>query len=225
MKIDYSALNESVFIKNIKQYIAFKFLNFINLDDDIIDNHEEKLKTKKRQVLNTTDWLYFKLGIDNLKTRNGIFTIDLGKPIHAVEIEENNNISLSENWIPYVTRTKENNGTEFFVDIYTLYENMINSENCITIGAEGFKAFYQSKKFINGNKVNILKNENINKYNALFICAVLNIELEMKFNYGRGATKERLKRLKIKLPVTKDGQPDWQFMEDYIKSLPYSKEI
>ena len=30
---------------------------------------------------------------------------------------------------------------------------------------------------------------------------------------------------KIKLPVTAEGKPDWQFMEDYIKSLPFSKNI
>ena len=29
----------------------------------------------------------------------------------------------------------------------------------------------------------------------------------------------------IKLPVDKDGKPDWQFMEDYIKSLPYSVNL
>ena len=30
---------------------------------------------------------------------------------------------------------------------------------------------------------------------------------------------------RIKLPVTPSGEPDWKFMEDYIKSLPYSKNI
>ena len=31
--------------------------------------------------------------------------------------------------------------------------------------------------------------------------------------------------MKIKLPVTPSGEPDWKFMENYIKSLPYSKHI
>lgn len=30
---------------------------------------------------------------------------------------------------------------------------------------------------------------------------------------------------KIKLPVDTEGNPDWQLMEDYIKSLPYSKYL
>ena len=29
----------------------------------------------------------------------------------------------------------------------------------------------------------------------------------------------------IMLPVDGNNHPDWQFMEDYIKSLPYSKNL
>ena len=31
--------------------------------------------------------------------------------------------------------------------------------------------------------------------------------------------------MKIKLPATPSGEPNWQFMEDYIKSLPFSRNI
>ena len=31
--------------------------------------------------------------------------------------------------------------------------------------------------------------------------------------------------MRIKLPVTPSGEPDWKFMEDYIKSLPFSRNI
>ena len=43
-----------------------------------------------------------------------------------------------------------------------------------------------------------------------------------RFNYGRKWGIDRMKKSLIKLPVDSDGKPDWQFMEDYIKSLPYS---
>ena len=33
---------------------------------------------------------------------------------------------------------------------------------------------------------------------------------------------DRMQKSLIKLPVDSNGKPDWQFMEDYIKSLPYS---
>lgn len=31
--------------------------------------------------------------------------------------------------------------------------------------------------------------------------------------------------MRLKLPVTSTGAPDWQFMEDYIKALPYRDRI
>lgn len=31
--------------------------------------------------------------------------------------------------------------------------------------------------------------------------------------------------LDVKLPITPQGTPDWQFMEDYIKSLPYGDRL
>jgi hypothetical protein len=65
----------------------------------------------------------------------------------------------------------------------------------------------------------------LNKYNAKFLITILDKELEYKFNYGRGAVKNRLELLEIKLPTTPQGDPDWKFMEEYIKSLPYSGNL
>jgi hypothetical protein len=35
----------------------------------------------------------------------------------------------------------------------------------------------------------------------------------------------KIKEETIKLPVCKNGDPDWDFMEKYIKALPYSNKI
>jgi len=37
--------------------------------------------------------------------------------------------------------------------------------------------------------------------------------------------KERLETFEIKLPTDNEGNPDWNFMETYIKSLPYSNNL
>jgi hypothetical protein len=65
----------------------------------------------------------------------------------------------------------------------------------------------------------------LNIYNGLFLTAVLNLSIKLKYSYGRGATKEKLSLLDIKLPINSKNQPDWEFMEDYIKSLPYSASL
>lgn len=87
---------------------------------------------------------------------------------------------------------------------------------------------YQPNNFATGNKVYTLKNVNLNKYNALFITTILNKEA-YKYSYGRARILSKLSNEIIKLPaITKeDGtyEPDWEYMENYIKSLPYGDRI
>ena len=121
----------------------------------------------------------------------------------------------------YITRTSENNG---ITDLIKLEDgSFLNNGNCITIGAEGLYAFYQNQDFIAGVKIYTIKNEYLNKYIALFICTVLNQQI-YKYSYGRARILEKIIDEKINLPTTQDNQPDWQFMEDFIKKI-YNKVI
>lgn len=103
--------------------------------------------------LNANDWESFRL--------SEIFDFELGRPIHNSEIEDldDANKYISDKTIPYVTRTAGNNGIERILYLSQLksFNSKINNGNCITVGAEGFTAYYQPFNFINGNKVNILR--------------------------------------------------------------------
>ena len=123
--------------------------------------------------------------------------------------------------IPFVSRTVFNNDVECFVDIDS---SKLIDGNCITIGAEGKYAFYQMENFVTGVKVYTLRHDRLNKYNAMFICTILNQEFQ-KYSYGRARIIELIKSEKIKLPVDREGQIDWKYMENYIKSLPYGDII
>ncbi len=61
----------------------------------------------------------------------------------------------------------------------------------------------------------------MNFYVDLFLVTILNLE-RYRYNYGRKASQTRLKTISIKLPV-RNGQPDFEFMMQCIKGLPYSK--
>jgi len=63
----------------------------------------------------------------------------------------------------------------------------------------------------------------MNKYIAMFLVTILNLE-QYRYNYGRKCSQDRMNQIKIKLPA-KDRQPDFNFMEDYIKSLSYSSSL
>lgn len=138
---------------------------------------------------------------------------------------------LDDGEIPFISRTAENNGCDGYVSVERC---AITQGNCITIGAEGIYSFYQPKDFATGNKVYTLRNDNINFYHYMFISTILNKE-DYKYSYGRARIKSKLEEEIIKLPIMYSNNnpvidetrtysdegyiPDWQFMEDYIKSL------
>ena len=99
--------------------------------------------------------------------------------------------------------------------------------NLITVSSNGSvgEAFYQGSRFRATGDINILKPKfKLNVYIALFLNTVIMKE-KFRFNYGRKWGKDKILNHRIKLPVDSGGNPDWQFMEDYIKSLPYSAHL
>ena len=83
---------------------------------------------------------------------------------------------------------------------------------------------YQPKNFsASDNVVKLIPNFKMNKYVALFLVTILNLE-NYRYNYGRKASQTRLKTLYIKLPE-RNGKPDFEFMETFIQSLPYSRNL
>jgi len=63
----------------------------------------------------------------------------------------------------------------------------------------------------------------LNKYTAMYIKTVWR-KNSYKYSYGRPAIKENIVKTYLRLPE-KNGQPDWETMEEYIKSLPYADQI
>lgn len=64
----------------------------------------------------------------------------------------------------------------------------------------------------------------INKFTSLFLVTIFKKEM-FKYSYGRSANPRHIMDTVIKLPVDNCGEPDWQFMEEYIKKLEFSDLI
>lgn len=106
------------------------------------------------------------------------------------------------------------NGLQAKSDYYTCQGNVITIDSA-TIGI----AFYQEKKFIASDHVEVLSPNfsNFNKWNALYIVTILNQSMSSIYNYSRKRSQTRIQNEKIFLPIDNNGKPDWKFMEDYIK--------
>lgn len=160
--------------------------------------------------LSDREWNWFKL--------SDLFEVNYGVNL------ELNKMTLNTGGIPFVSRTGTDNGVSALVDPI---ENIPpNPPNTISISGGGsvLECFVQDTEYYSGRDLFYLKpRTNTNVYVLLFVCTVVKQE-KYRFNYGRQANKS-LPTLQIKLPVTNEGKPDWQFMEYYIKSLPYSKNL
>lgn len=44
-----------------------------------------------------------------------------------------------------------------------------------------------------------------------------------KYSYSYTANSTRLKRQKIMLPINQNNEPDYEYMENYMKSLEYNQ--
>ena len=124
---------------------------------------------------------------------------------------------------PYISSSAENNGVTGYVD-----SSPSQIGNVLTIARNGSvgTTFYQETPFCaSPDDIRILTPKfNMTKYSALFIKTVIELE-KFKYAYGRKLGSSRIKRLRIKLPATTDELPDFVFMENYIKALPYSDRI
>lgn len=123
---------------------------------------------------------------------------------------------------PYITTRATNNGINGFYDHYTERGNVLTIDSA-TIG----HATYQEQNFSASDHVEKLipiNGNNFNKYIALFFKTILNKE-QYRYGYGRKFNQTRIKETVINIPVNDNNQPDWQFMENYIKSLPYSRSL
>ena len=120
-----------------------------------------------------------------------------------------------ESNIPRITVKETNNGIDDYV--YSTDKNFRVFENFISVSFLG-GVFYHPYNASIDMKVHALVTENIqlNKYIAQFL--INSIKNNIKYSsYGNQLSSTDLPRVKIILPILSEGNPNWQFMEDYIK--------
>lgn len=164
-------------------------------------------KTTEKIELNTRSWKPF--------VYDDLFEIERGKGPRKKDLNGKGNI-------PFVTSTDQNNGWTDFTEVEAIHKG-----NTIGVNRNGSVAyaFYQPVPFCSTEDVHIFKPKfEMNKYIGLFLATLIRQE-KYRYNYGRKWGIGRMKISTIKLPVDSKGQPDWDFMEKYIKSLNYSQQI
>lgn len=123
--------------------------------------------------------------------------------------------------VPYVSSTANNNGVDAYIEATKgtrVFENCISLANSGSVGT----AFYEPFAFVASDHVTSLKRENTSQYVYLFLTAVLE-QQKSNFDFNREINDLRIKKMRIMLPVDDNDEPDYQFMEDYMKELMIAK--
>lgn len=145
--------------------------------------------------------------------------------------------TYNEGDIPYVSSGSVNNGIISYLEPNE--DEDLEKGNCITVSPLDGSSFYQEDDFLGrggaGSAISLLYNDNLSKYNALFICTVIKI-MAQKFDYSDALTSDNLKTLKINLPTQRDKKgefivdankqysdegfiPDWDYMSSYMEEI------
>lgn len=166
----------------------------------------QKSLIDKKLKLEIDKWEKFEL--------NELFKIQGSKTTPLLELEE-----YGYGKYPYVTTQATNNGIDGFFDFYSEDGNVLTADSAVL----GFCS-YQALSFSASDHVEkLMPRFKMNKYIAIFLTTILNLE-QYRYNYGRKCSQYRMKKISIKLP-SKNGNPDFEYMENYIKSLSYSSSL
>lgn len=170
-----------------------------------------KNKTKQNSKLDANKWVSFRIG--------DLFTVELSKG--DIKLDE-----MEEGVIPLISAGEQNNDVVGYIDRNGDGRAEMFPANRITVDMF-CNAYYQDEPFyaVSHGRVNILNPKfNLTKNIGLFIVSLIKQE-QYKYSYGRAVYSGVAKNMEIKLPVDSKGDPDWQFMENYIKALPYGDRL
>lgn len=122
----------------------------------------------------------------------------------------------------FISATDSNNGISDWINLAPIFP-----ENSITVpydGSIGY-AFFQPEPYFALDSVNaLIPRHSISVWQGLYLVAAIRFE-KWRFSYGYKWNLTRMKKTTIRLPVTSLGDPDWDYMERFMKGLPFSAAL
>ena len=198
-----------------------------------IDNHpdwdfmEQYIKLLNHKPLTTTNFSRNKsrsLCIESWKPFkvNELFEVKYG-----INMELNTCIEAEDgdpDAINFVARTESNNGVSARVKPVDGKEPQPAGLITCAGGGSVLSTFLQEEPFYSGRDLYLLiPLQPMSKLAKLFCITVLKAN-KYRYSYGRQANIT-LPYLELLLPATAKGKPDFDFMENYMRSLPYGDRI
>jgi len=162
----------------------------------------EQVKVAKATKVDTSDWGEFKLSDYFNFNASPSITISKAKEVGGDNI--------------LVSSSGKNNGIVGMTGVDFTHEG-----NCLSIGSAGNSMIthYRAEPFVLSLNTLVAepKEDFLNEYTARFLKTILEL-YRVKYNYSYKITLGRFADFTIKLPAL-NGEPDWEYMENFIKNL------
>lgn len=210
---------------NEKQQIDFKFMN------DFIEEQRMKTSTSFENFINN-DFLSCSFKEINDLSKCTWKKFNLKDIFETIVSGCCKNASIVKDGdIPYIGATNRNNGVMKFVDVD---KTLISDGNCIICigggdGSAGLSIYKFEPSFVASSSI-CCYSKKINPYIGLFISCCIdmsvftdNDHIHRKYSRGNPRGRSRLMRDAIMLP-SKNNEPDYEYMEQYIKNIIVAKK-
>ena len=165
-----------------------------------------KINASLNGKLKNVEWGKYKLG--------DLFEVNTPKK----RFDANKVTILDKGKYPYIVRMGNNNGQRGYI---IEDEKYLNEGNTISFGQDTATAYYQEKPYFTGDKIKVLKPkiELFCKRNAFFfLTAIANAFIS--FSWGSSSFNVSvIKNQELYLPITKNGEINFDFMESFIAKL------
>ncbi len=203
IKTKFENLKDSDFERTLREYATFLFFN--QLRHEVTKSSYSDVK----HALNFDRW--------KPVTLKQLFKVSGSKRIDKKVLDN----EYGTGKYPYITTQAINNGARGF------YNYSLNTGNVLTIDSVtiGYCA-YQPLDYSASDHVERLTplNFELNVFRAMFLVTVINME-QYRYSFGRKFNQNRIRETIVKLPHNNANQIDWEFIENFIKGLCYSKGI
>ena len=159
-------------------------------------------------VVDTSMWKPFRVG--------DLFDIQKGKRLTKAYMVDGN--------YPFVGASAVSNGITAFVgnDAY------LHDGHCLTVCYNGSvgETFLQKEPFWASDDVNVLRpfDESVSDFALMFVAPCIR-SLRRNYGYTNKWTSAKMAEDAILLPATADGEPDWAYMETYMRQVLDREEM
>lgn len=198
METDFALFTNSNFEETVRNHLAYLVFNGIT---DLSNKYEKT--NEERVTLNDRKWKQFKLS-------------DLFYAKRGTRLKQEDRVEGS---IPLVTAGESNLGVKDFIsNEQEIFANKITIDMFCN-------SYVHIDPFCCDDNIIVLGcYANMNFYSMLFVSTIISLD-KYRYQYGRQYRIKNFVTHEIKLPINEEENPDWEFMEKYIKQLPYAEKL